>query len=558
MKNNSVLLLICCLFFVCLTSIQAQREVRITPNGISNGGNETPNSSEIEFQEGSFAAEIDLNSSGALQLGTGANPLSGITINVSNEVGIGTTSPQDKLHVMGDLRIQDGTNPQINFYNSSGSDIGYLRGNINDMILSNTVENIGRIFYQAENGHEFQTKSGGSNVTRMFISSNGNVGIGTTNPLEKMHIINGDLRVDNGEIQSWGPIILHPDVDGSGDDIVQFLNTAGGETARIHNNGSVGIGTTAPTGKLDVNGNMRVRGLLDIDHKDAPAFGQMTGVDLGLNGILIENRFSESAGFHADGDMATIWSPGDDKLLRVFDEDGGASGLRWYLDSDGDAFKASDANLKKDVKTLERSLEKLQQLRGVSFTWKKSSEELAKGDMETPSIGVIAQELEQVFPELVGTNQTGRKFVDYDGLAPILIEAVKEQQVLIEERDEKIEALEERLAKIEALLQGQSTINNPNINNSTTTLSSARLEQNQPNPFDGSTVVRYFIPEGVKKAELRITNLQGKVIKSVAIQARGEGQITFDATTLGSGTYQYSLFVDGQPLDTKQMILTRN
>jgi len=479
-------------------------------------------------------------------------------LTVEGNVGIGTTNPTEKLDVNGNLSVDSVTaDGNINLKNGTDKTIGIpadndgqFTGGLRDL----TVRAGGRI------SSSNSTSVGGNLILK---AGNANIGVNPVSKSNNVMIYAGDnvFTGTNGNIYN-GDILFF-----AGNNLPERMRIVG-------DNGNVGIGTTSPAAKLDVNGNMRVDGFLYIDHEDTPAFFGMAGVDLGSNGVLIENSISESAGFHADADRFTIWSPGDnDRLLRVFDEDFGPNGERWFVDGDGDDMKASDADLKKDIKTLERSLEKVQQLRGVSFTWKKNSEELAKGDKETSSIGVIAQELEQVFPELVTTNEQGRKFVDYKGLTPILIEAVKEQQLEIEDKNEKIEwllaendAIKARLAKIEALLEKLS-IDNSVIKNSTsdyrpststTVLTDAKLEQNQPNPFNGSTVVRYFIPEGVKRAELRITDLTGKVIKSVAIQARGEGQTTFDATTLSSGNYQYSLFLDGQLLDTKQMVLTKN
>jgi len=75
----------------------------------------------------------------------------------------------------------------------------------------------------------------------------------------------------------------------------------------------------------------------------------------------------------------------------------------------------SDANLKENIQTFENGLEVVSELRGVRFDWKKDHK---------PSIGVIAQELEEVLPELV--SDTNPKTVNYNGLIGVLIEAVKE------------------------------------------------------------------------------------------------------------------------------------
>ena len=83
----------------------------------------------------------------------------------------------------------------------------------------------------------------------------------------------------------------------------------------------------------------------------------------------------------------------------------------------------SDATLKTNIEVLNSSLEKLSQIDGVSFNWKENNR---------PAIGVIAQNVEKVFPELISEIE-GVKSVKYNGLIGVLIEAVKEQQNQIQE-----------------------------------------------------------------------------------------------------------------------------
>ena len=83
-----------------------------------------------------------------------------------------------------------------------------------------------------------------------------------------------------------------------------------------------------------------------------------------------------------------------------------------------DLNSTSDARLKENVLTLENSLEMVKNLRGVSFTFKNNPEE--------PRVGLIAQEVEQVLPQVIGKNYDGFKTVSYATLVAVLIEAVKE------------------------------------------------------------------------------------------------------------------------------------
>jgi Chaperone of endosialidase len=89
----------------------------------------------------------------------------------------------------------------------------------------------------------------------------------------------------------------------------------------------------------------------------------------------------------------------------------------------------SDSASREDV------LSRVRRLRGVSYGWREGEEHRGRTGRER-ELGVIAQEVEAVFPELVSTGKDGYKRVDYVGLIPVLIEAVKEL-------DERLRALEE-------------------------------------------------------------------------------------------------------------------
>jgi hypothetical protein len=85
----------------------------------------------------------------------------------------------------------------------------------------------------------------------------------------------------------------------------------------------------------------------------------------------------------------------------------------------------------------------------------------------------------------------------------------------------------------------------------------AYLEQNAPNPFSSSTVIRYYLPSVFPSAELRITNLAGQTVKTISVPGRGYNSITIAANELSSGIYMYSLVAGNQVLDSKKMLLTR-
>lgn len=91
----------------------------------------------------------------------------------------------------------------------------------------------------------------------------------------------------------------------------------------------------------------------------------------------------------------------------------------------------SDRNQKTNIRPIEDSIALVQRLQGVRFDWIENNK---------PSIGVIAQDVEEIIPEVVETNEDGTKSVSYGNIIGVLIEAIKEQQIRIEELERKLNA----------------------------------------------------------------------------------------------------------------------
>ena len=90
----------------------------------------------------------------------------------------------------------------------------------------------------------------------------------------------------------------------------------------------------------------------------------------------------------------------------------------------------SDIKLKKNITSLKDPLSKILSLRGVNFEWKDETKGRGK------QYGFIAQEVEEIIPDLVESGET--KYVDYQGIIPVLVEAIKNQQKQIDELTEKL------------------------------------------------------------------------------------------------------------------------
>jgi hypothetical protein len=192
--------------------------------------------------------------------------------------------------------------------------------------------------------------------------------------------------------------------------------------------GSVGIGTNAPINHLDVHGTIRVArqdavsdgGEIVLarasDNANAWALDVHTDRFRITDVIQASTRFSISPGGNVGlGSDAT-------SKLHVFG-DATVTGVITCTDINS----TSDINLKENITTVDNALSIVNDLRGVRFEWKKDHK---------PSYGVIAQELEQVLPELV--TDTDPKTVNYNGIIGVLIEAVKELSTEVEDLKKKL------------------------------------------------------------------------------------------------------------------------
>nr|WKN36507.1 tail fiber domain-containing protein [Tunicatimonas sp. TK19036] len=112
----------------------------------------------------------------------------------------------------------------------------------------------------------------------------------------------------------------------------------------------------------------------------------------------------------------------------------------------------SDIRLKENIQELHYSPQNLNQLQAYHYTWKENQ------FGNKPQIGLIAQEVEKVYPELVQTRSDGYKGVNYEGLIPVLVEAAKAQQDSIHALQTQNQSLENKVAELEASLENQSQL----------------------------------------------------------------------------------------------------
>jgi RecJ-like exonuclease len=113
-------------------------------------------------------------------------------------------------------------------------------------------------------------------------------------------------------------------------------------------------------------------------------------------------------------------------------------------------WSSSDLRWKKNIIPVENSLDKVMQLNPVQFDW-RTTEFPDLNFSKDHQIGVIAQEVEKVFPELVKTDADGFKAVAYDKLAVISISAIKQQQLEIEKLQNTVEALQKENSQLKLM-----------------------------------------------------------------------------------------------------------
>jgi hypothetical protein len=202
------------------------------------------------------------------------------------------------------------------------------------------------------------------------------------------------------------------------------LGTVNAERMRITSGGSVGIGETSPTYKLQVNDTIA----------SVTGFGNFTALQsIGGTGYrwTLANDSTFRLQYTTNG-FSSVTTP-------LFVTSNGALGLnvtptntagRFEALNDIVAYSSSDKRWKKNIKNINSPLEKLSQINGVEFDW--IEDEPVHGN-KGHDIGVIAQEIEQVLPEIVQTRESGMKAVQYDKIIPLLVECIKDQQKQIDE-----------------------------------------------------------------------------------------------------------------------------
>ncbi|MEO1384382.1 MAG: tail fiber domain-containing protein, partial [Bacteroidota bacterium] len=240
---------------------------------------------------------------------------------------------------------------------------------------------------------------------------------------------------------------------------------------------------------------------------------------------------------------------------------------------------------KRNIKPIRGAVETVQQLAGVTYNYNTDVRpELRLSD--DLQYGFIAQEVEKVLPELVrpAVDPYGEEddyvVMNYDGIIPVLTEAIKEQQEVMDDQQITIEEQELRLDEQQTVIDEQQSfmkqqqlvidqlvnrlqeveatlgIQNDEPSNQTPQgpFGEIKLNQNRPNPADGRTIIDYTIPSEIAQAQLVIFDVTGAEINRYEVQA-GFGSVEIQAGELAAGTYLYTIEAEGQSMTPRKMVI---
>jgi Chaperone of endosialidase len=391
------------------------------------------------------------------------------TYTFPGSVGINTLNPERKLHVEGDFLVSGpesliyvdrfgGPSSGLAVFSSKNPEPPYIEwmhhrdggppvryGYIQAGDFGSTKE----FRFRAEN-------------TAKFTFLDGDVGMGTVNPARRLHVEPSEIH--SGGV--WGGFSFANrdtqtfiDIPRAGERWVWYAQGgtarlwSGGDIFSITPSGNVGIGTMNPNTKLHINGT-------GIDSNGSTAVVRIVSgngaqnllldgneIDAIADGLFLNNNTHQNVILANGGGNVGI---GTATPAYKFDVAGGAHATSFPT--------SSDARLKREIRPLTQTLEKLDKIRGISFEWNELYESLGRSTGHR-EIGVMAQEVEAVFPELVTRwGEESYRAVDYGRLTAVLIEAVKELKARQDIQQQYIVGLEGRLAALE---QGKSGNGSP-------------------------------------------------------------------------------------------------
>ncbi len=234
----------------------------------------------------------------------------------------------------------------------------------------------------------------------------------------------------------------------------------------------------------------------------------------------------------------------------------------------------SDGRFKRDLKEDVSGLEFINQLRPVSYIVDKNAIDKFLGipdslrqllpEVKSISVrqtGFVAQEVEAIIKKsgyvFSGVespqNERDHYSIRYGEFVVPLVKAVQELTAIVKEQEKKSE--EQQLAITE--LKQKLGVYEGSIGNDINSNTKVALFQNNPNPFSVDTEIKMALPETARKVNLIVYNLEGKQLKDMLVNERGNAKAIISGSEFSAGMYLYALIVDGKVVDTKRLVLTK-
>ena len=285
-----------------------------------------------------------------------------------------------------------------------------------------------------------------------------------------------------------------------------------------------------------------VMGLAGLSENSIGVYGGIQGYTdvINMAGIYGTNSAAGSTSFSYPGSYAGYFKG---KLLATGTIYGTVTSLSNALN------RSSSATTFIQEEDEEPVISRLSQVRNVLFSINDLDEEAEKDSLEKDLIyskvhhGLDAEQLAEIYPELVEKDKRGNYWVNYIELVPILVKGINE--------------LSKELAELKGTSSKKVKSQTTAIEDTVEDIDQVRMDQNKPNPFSESTVIKLNIPKDTKTATIFIYDLSGKQVKSIPVSERGKTDITVYARDLSAGMYIYSLVVDGQVKVTRRMMVTK-
>jgi hypothetical protein len=297
-------------------------------------------------------------------------------------------------------------------------------------------------------------------------------------------------------------------------------------------------------------------------------------------------------------------------VIEIADPSGPLSGVVFNLNGDGmynASWTPSDIRFKENINKIENAIDIVNNLVGTTYHYNELARQ-QRNFTNRKQFGLIAQDVAKVIPDAVLKMKNGYFAVNYVSIIPILIEAIKEQQVeinllknpseqvvdslqivrkenqdsivnkvvdslsqMISVRDDKIDSIssivsqqekeireiKQLLSKISKCLETANLCTHSNAQEGEL-IDLPQLYQNTPNPFSSETKIQYYLPKNSLPAKIDFFDVNGKTVQSISLTEEGNQEIIINSELLPSGTIYYHLNCGNKIYGPYKMAVIRN